>query len=52
MGGSTEMKRLAIIITLSLVAAALLCWFTLTVATTIARLETSKTEHIEKEIDE
>jgi hypothetical protein len=52
MGGLTEMKRLAIIITLSLVAAVFLCWSAMHLAQAIAQAETTKTETIQKEIDQ
>lgn len=42
--------KLYTIVFLSLTAAAVLCWSALHVAQTIARAETSKITHIEKEI--
>jgi hypothetical protein len=44
-----EAHKLSTIITLSLVGAALLYWFTLHVATTIARAQINKIEHTQKE---
>ena len=44
--------KLATIVFLSLTVAAVLCWSALHVAQSIARAETSKITHIEREIDQ